>query len=203
MAAQKLPVYVPLETYIAWEDKAELKSEYYDGMIVAMTGASRTHVRLTTNVALELGTQLRDNPCETYDSDLRVYVEACRSIFYPDFTVACDLPEFTSSGMATLTNPTVIIEVLSPSTYRTDRGFKSDCYRSLASLAAYVLVAQEEPRIEAFIRQPDDTWRYDAASGLDGVLRLECIGCELRLAQIYARVEFAPPPVTVPDADGI
>ena len=194
MAAQKLPSYVPLETYIAWEDAAELKSEYYDGTIVAMTGASRSHVRLTTNVALELGTQLRDNPCETYDHDLRVYVEACRSIFYPDFTVACDPPEFTPSGMATLTNPTVIIEVLSPSTYRTDRGFKSDCYRSLASLAAYVLVAQDEPRIEAFIRQTDNTWRYEAASGMDGVLRLECIGCGLRLAQIYARVEFPPPP---------
>lgn len=201
MAAQKLPVYVPLETYLAWEDEAELKSEYYDGTIVAMTGASRSHVRLTSNVAFEVRLQLRGGPCEVFDSDLRVYVEACRAIFYPDCTVACDAPQFTPSGMATLTNPTVIIEVLSPSTYRTDRGFKSDCYRSLASLAAYVLVAQDEPRIEAFVRQPDDTWRYEVASGMDGVLRLECIGCELRLAQIYARVEFLPPSTTVPDTD--
>ena len=201
MAAQRLSPYVTLETYLAWEDKAETKSEYYDGTIVAMSGGSRSHVRLTTNVSRLLGNHLEGGPCESFDSDLRVYVEARRSMFYPDFTVACDPPQFTSSGMATLTNPTVIIEVLSPSTTRLDRGFKSDCYRSLASLKAYVLVAQDEPRIEAFVRQSDDTWRYDVASGLDSVLRLDCLQYELRLAQIYARVEFPALPIIASKAN--
>jgi Uma2 family endonuclease len=192
MVAHKKPAYVPLEIYFKREAVSESKHKYQDGVIVAMAGASSAHVRITTNLTRLIGNQLEGNPCEPFDSDMRVLVESCNAVYYPDLTVACEPPRFAETPMATLLNPALIVEVLSPSIERADRGVKFDAYRLLNSIRAYVLVSQDEPRIEFFCRQADGSWRYEVARGLEATLRLEAVGCELRLADVYARVEFSP-----------
>jgi Uma2 family endonuclease len=190
MVAYAKPPPIPLETYFEREDAAETKSEYYNGVIVAMAGASPAHSRITTNLTRLVGNLLEGKPCEPFDSDMRVFVEKCNAVYYPDLMVTCETPRFAETRMATLLNPTLIIEVHSDSTWHTDRVDKLDCYRTLASFITYILVAQDSPRIELFIRQADGSWLYYVAKGMDAVLRLESIGCELRLADVYARVEF-------------
>ncbi len=192
MVAHAKTPFVTLEEYFTREDAAETKSEYYDGEIVAMTGATPAHVRITSTLTRALGNQLEGQPCEAFDSDMRVYVEECNVSFYPDQTVVCDTPRFWDTPLATLLNPILIIEVLSASTERTDRGYKFDCYRTIPSLAAYVMISQWEPRIEVFTRQEDGSWRFDVASGLDASMPLPTINCVLQLAEVYARVVFSP-----------
>lgn len=192
MVAQRVMPYVTLEEYFTREDAAETKSEYYDGIVVAMSGATTAHVRFTTNITWLLGNQLESGRCEPFNSDLRVYAEVCNTVFYPDLTVVCGTPQFANTTLATLLNPTVVIEVLSKSTERVDRGFKFDCYRSIPSLAVYVMIAQMEPRIEVYSRQGDGSWRYDVATGLEASITLPAVNCVLPLADVYARVEFPP-----------
>ena len=193
MVAIAKPPYVPIETYFKREDTANSKSEYHNGVIVAMAGASPAHIRITTNLTRLIGNQLEGKPCEPFDSDMRVRVQECNTVYYPDFTVTCETPRFDDTQLATLLNPTLIIEVLSPSTERADRGIKFDCYRTLSSLNTYVMVYQDEPRIDLYRRQPDGAWRYETAKGIESSLQIDAIGCELRLADIYARVEFKAP----------
>jgi|HubBroStandDraft_4_1064222.scaffolds.fasta_scaffold610279_1 Uma2 family endonuclease len=190
MVAIAKPPYIPIETYFELEDSAEFKSEFHDGVIVAMAGASPAHIRITTNLTRLIGNQLDGKQCEPFDSDMRVSVEECNVVYYPDLTVTCEAPRFANTRRATLLNPTLIIEVLSPSTERADRGIKFDCCRTIESLNAYVLVYQDEPRIDLYTRQPDGAWRYETAKGSEATLWLEAVGCELRLADVYARVEF-------------
>src|SRR5262249_27258636 len=126
-------------------------------------------------------------------SDLRVRVPECNRYYYPDVVVVCGKPRFEDAELDTLLNPALIIEVLSDTTWRTDREEKYDCYTTLESLAAYILVAHDSPRIERLLRQPDGSWRIEVVKGLESVLTLESPGCELHLADIYARVTFPQP----------
>lgn len=189
MAVRALPYITPQE-YLARERKSETKSEYHGGVIVARAGASKEHNAITFDIAVALGTQLKDGPCQGYASDLRVRVPQCDRYYYPDVIVVCGEPQFEDAELDTLLNPTLLIEVLSESTEKADREEKFDCYGTLESLTTYVLVAQDRPRVESFTRLPDGTWKLEIARGLDAVMRLGAIGCELRLAEIYARVEF-------------
>lgn len=189
VAYAKQTVITPQE-YLAWERKAKKKSEYHDGVIVGMAGASEEHNTLTFNIVTELGPQLKGKDCRGYAAYMRVSVPQCHKYFYPDISVVCKLPQFEDAELDTLLNPTLLIEVLSPSTEKTDSGEKFDCYRTLDSLKTYILVAQQEPRIEVYTRQEDGSWRYDTAKGMDGTLTLPAIGCTLKLADIYARVIF-------------
>ncbi len=194
MAAQRKQNYFTPQEYLQWERQAQTRSEYHDGMIVAMSGASRVHNRITFDTGRALGNQLAGSRCEPFESDMRVLVPDCNRYFYPDLVVVCGEAQFEDAELDTLLNPTLIIETLSDSTERTDRRLKLDCYRTLPTLQTYVLIAQDEPRIETFTRQTDGTWRHEAVTGLDAVLSLPAIGCTLRLADVYARVEFAPMP---------
>ncbi len=191
MAESVSAALVTLQAYFEQEDAATTKSEYYDGVVVAMSGATPAHVRITTNLTRLMGNQLEGQPCEPFDSDMRVYVEACNVTFYPDQTVVCGTPDFANTTLATLLNPALIIEALSASTERIDRGYKFDCYRTLPSLSMYVLIAQLEPRVEVFTRQEDGSWRYEVAKGLAAEIALPAINCVLRLAEVYARVVFS------------
>lgn len=175
------------EEYLAIERKAEFKSEYDNGFVHAMSGASREHNLVLGNVHRELSTQLRARPCETYMSDMRVRARASRSFSYPDVTVVCGEPRFLDAEVDTLLNPTVIVEVLSRSTESYDRGRKFGHYRTLHSLREYVLIAQEEVLVERYLRRGDE-WLLTVLSDLDDVLRLESIGCEVPLRTIYERV---------------
>jgi Uma2 family endonuclease len=182
---------ISVQEYLLWEARAESKSELYDGAILAMAGATPEHIRITTNLARRLGNQLDGSPCEPFDSDMRVFVEKCNSVFYPDLTVVCGEAQFLDTALATLCNPTLIVEVLSPSTEARDRGEKLACYQTLDSVQVYALVAQDRARVEAYSRQADGSWRHEVVEGLDAALELPSVGCALRLEEVYARVSFA------------
>lgn len=183
---------VSIEDYLAAERRAETKSEYLDGEVFAMSGASRSHNLVALNAAAALHGQLKGRPCETYAGDMRVHIPATGLYTYPDVTVVCGEPRFDDSELDTLLNPTLLIEVLSPSTEGYDRGKKFAHYRTLESLREYVLVAQEEARVELFTRQDDGHWLLSEASRLDEAIPLASIGCELRLADVYERLSEHP-----------
>jgi Uma2 family endonuclease len=175
------------EEYLAFERAAEYKHEYVGGRVYAMTGASRAHNLIAHNTGRELGNQLRGRPCETYPSDMRVKVSETGLYTYPDIVVACGQPAFEDTHVDTLLNPTVIVEVLSPSTEAYDRGDKFAHYRRLASLRDYMLIAQDRVLVEHYARQ-DAQWVLTEFAGLDDAMPLASIGCVLRLRDIYERV---------------
>lgn len=186
MVTQPRPYVTPVE-YLALERQAETKSEYHDGEIVATAGASREHNVIVLNTGRELSAQLRGRPCEAYVNDMRVRIPARNIYTYPDLVVVCDEPQFEDAEVDTLLNPTVIIEVLSLSTERYDRGRKFAQYRTLPSLREYLLIAQDEYRIDYYRREADGNWFIGEAQGRDAILTL-AIGCTLALADIYERI---------------
>jgi Uma2 family endonuclease len=187
-SAARIPRYTP-EQYLALERKAEFKSEYYDGFITSMAGTSRAHNLIAGNFGGELRSQLKGRPCETYLSDMRVLVSRSGLYTYPDLIVVCSEPRFLDDLSDTLLNPTVIVEVLSPTTESYDRGKKFGHYRRLESLKEYVLVAQDEVFVERFSRQ-GDIWQLADWTSIDETLSLASIDCHVPLREIYVRIEF-------------
>lgn len=187
MSAVLTPAYYTAEEYLTLERSASCKSEFHDGQIYAMTGASRAHNLITFNLARELGIQLKKRPCEAYINDMRVKAVEARSYHYPDIVVACGAPQFEDAHVDTLLNPTLLIEVLSPSTEAYDRGGKFAHYRKIPTLSEYLLVAQDQPSIERYQRQ-GDVWILTEAVGLDAVVPMESIGCMLSLREVYDKV---------------
>ncbi len=190
MSALATPFVTPDE-YLEIERQAKHKSEYRSGQMFAMAGASREHNLVAGNIAGELRNRLKSRPCETYPSDMRVLVKATGLYTYPDVSVVCGEPQFADQRGDVLINPLVLVEVLSPSTEAYDRGAKFALYQQLESLQEYVLVSQETPRVERYVRQPDGRWLYEQNAGLEAVLTLETLGIALPLTEIYERVTFA------------
>ena len=183
--------YTP-EQYLEMDRKAEHRSEYVNGEILAMAGASGVHNRITLNIGAALTALLRGTPCEPFTSDLRVAVSPTRYT-YPDVVVACGGPQFLDGQLDTLTNPVIIMEVLSPTTESDDRSWKFAHYRRRETLTDYVMLSRFQPFAEHYTRQGDQ-WVLTEVAGLDAVLHLPSIGCHLPLSVIYERVEFAPDP---------
>lgn len=192
MPLQPKPRLTP-EDYLALERSADFKSEYFNGEIFAMTGASEPHNLVVINTIRELSTQLKKRPCKVYANDMRVKVDPTGLYTYPDVVVTCGKAQFDDTHLDTLLNPILIVEVLSDSTEAYDRGRKFEHYRKLESLAEYVLIAQNRPHIESYRRQADQQWLLTECSEPDGTLRLPSIDCALALAEIYDKVEFPNP----------
>lgn len=184
------PSVTPAE-YLAAERRATGKSEYINGSVYALAGASRVHNLIVVNTCAELRAQLRGRPCEVYVNDMRVKVEATGMYTYPDVVGLCEEPRFEDDEVDTLLNPAVIIEVVSPSTESYDRGGKFAHYRRIASLREYILIAQEVRRIDHF-RRDGDSWVLTEVSDPDAPLVISSLGCTLKLADIYDRVDFPP-----------
>lgn len=182
------------EEYLTLERKAEYKSEYYDGEIFAMLGANEKHNLIAGNIFASLHAQFRNRPCRAYTSDMRVKVRPGNMYSYPDVIAVCGQPQFDDEYKDHLVNPTVIVEVLSSSTEAYDRGDKALRYRQLASIQEYLLVSQEEPHVEHYVRQPDNQWLLTETSDLGVTVQLASIDCTLTLAEIYDKVEFDAAP---------
>ena len=182
------------EEYLEIERKAEFKSEYYKGEVFAMAGALRAHNSVLANLIRELSQQLRPRDCDVYPSDMRVQVSDTGLYTYPDCSVVCAERKFVDGRFDTLLNPTVLAEVLSPSTEAYDRGFKFKLYQSLPSLKEYVLIASNYMQVDLYVRQPDDKWLLSTASDPDAVVEVPSIGCRLKLADLYEKVELIGPP---------
>jgi Uma2 family endonuclease len=176
-----------IQEYLAFERQSETKNDYVNGEIFAMTGASRIHNLITGNIFGEIRNQLRGRPCEVYMEAMRV--RAPSDLFtYPDVVVVCGERRFDDSEFDTLLNPTLIFEVLSPSTEAYNRGIKAERYRAIPSLSEYVLVAQDRIHIEHYIRQATDRWLLEELSDLGETLELPSIDCRLSPAEIYEQV---------------
>lgn len=190
-ALSRTPMPMTEADYLAFERVSEVKHEFLAGEVFAMTGASRAHNLICVNLIALLKNQLRGRSCEIYPSDMRIKVQATGLYTYPDISVVCGQAEFGDEHLDTLFNPTVIIEVLSASTERYDRGKKFQHYRELVSLQEYVLIAQDNPHLERFVRQADGLWQYRDVQGQDAVLELTSIKCVLNLAEVYEQVRFS------------
>jgi Uma2 family endonuclease len=177
------------EGYITQERKALHKSEYLSGQIFAMSGASRAHNLITGNIFNRLYNQLVASDCEVYSSDMRVQPSPT-AYFYPDVVVACGEPRFEDDVFDTLLNPTVIVEVLSPSTAAYDRGEKFEHYQQLTSLQDYILISQNRCGVEHYQRQGLQ-WERTEFCAPEDVMSLISIGCEISLRDIYTRVTVA------------
>jgi Uma2 family endonuclease len=178
-----------VEEYLAFDRTSEEKHEYYAGEIFAMTGASRRHNLIVMNTGTSLNSQLAQRPCEVYPSDMRVKVSALKYT-YPDVSVVCGEPRFIDGEFDTLLNPTLIVEVLSDSTEDYDRGKKFKHYIGIESLKEYVLIAQDEMRVDHYIRQPNGDWLLSYATTADAIIQLPTIGCTLNIADIYRKITF-------------
>lgn len=177
------------EEYLAIERRADFRSEYYAGEMFAMSGASRRHNRIVSNLVITLGLQLRDGPCNVYSTDLRVKVTNTGLYTYPDVVVTCGEERFADQENDVLLNPLVLIEVLSDSTEAYDRGKKFENYRSIESLKEYLLVSQNSHRIEQFVKQNEKSWLYSEVHEPGESIRIQSIECELKLEDIYWKVE--------------
>ena len=174
--------------YLARERTAETKSEYYAGELFAMTGASLRHGLVVANLMHVLTTQLRNRDCYVVANDMRVRVPETDSYVYPDVVAICGEPQLEDAELDTLLNPTLVVEVLSPSTADFVRGGKLEHYRTIQSLAEVLILAQDRAHAEHWVRQPEGRWQFKETGMADAVLRLESIGCELKLADVYYRV---------------
>ena len=180
------------EQYLEMDRKAEHRSEYVSGEILATAGGSEKHSLIAVNLSGELRARLKSQPCRTFSSDMRIQISATGAFGFPDVSVVCGETHFAGSGHDLLLNPNVVVEVLSPSAESHDRGWKFAHYRQLESLSDYLLISQSEPSIEHYARQEDGRWVLTELRGLEAIVYLSSLGCELPLSEIYERVEFAP-----------
>ena len=190
MASNPTTFYTP-EEYLALERSCETKHEYYNGEIFAMSGASKWHVLIVTNLIVALGSQLKESPCTVYSTDLRLQVAPTGLYTYPDVIVLCDEARFSDEQEDTLLNPALIVEVLSESTKDYDRGGKFEQYRAIDSFVEYLLIAQDRPHVEHHTRQPDGNWLLHETNNLDDTIHLKSVRCSLRLADIYLKIDVS------------
>jgi Uma2 family endonuclease len=189
MATQPKPRLTP-EEYLVRERLAETKSEYYQGQVFAMAGASEKHNVIVTNLVLSLGNSLRRRDCRVYSSDMRLLVSNTGLYTYPDVIVVCGKPVLAEQQGDVLMNPLLIVEVLSESTKDYDRGGKFHQYMRIPSLQEYVTVSQTEKLIDQRIRQADNSWLIRELAPSDGKVPLPCLGTEFDFSDVYDKVEF-------------
>ena len=189
MSTQPLPT-MTAEQYLAIERDCQTRHEFYRGEMFAMSGATRAHNQIVFNLAGLLHAQLADRDCSAFVSDMRVNISPTGLYTYPDGIITCEEPRFEDGQLDTLLNPQVLIEVLSDSTEKYDRGKKFEHYRQIVSLREYVVISQDHAQIEHFARQADGQWVLSEASGLDAELELPAVECRLPLAEVYAKVQF-------------
>ncbi len=182
--------------YLSLEHHAETRSEFIAGEVRAMSGASMKHTIIVGNLSGELHQQLKGKRCTVLTHDMRVKAESLGSFFYPDLVGICGPADLEQGVTDTLLNPTVVIEILSPSTEAYDRGEKFFHYQQIESLRQYVLVSQFKPRVEIYTRGVDGRWEYQVISGAEARLPLTSLEAEVSLAEVYRGVDLAAP---VPD----
>ena len=175
--------------YLKWEEDAVEKSEYIDGEIRATSGGSEPHASIPVNVGGELRTALKGRGCRVLSSDMKVWTAG--AMYYPDLLVVCGPSVYRNGNKHVITNPIVVVEVLSPSTEPKDRGEKFIRYQQIETLRLYLLVSQTEPRIEIFERGENGHWDYSMVTGLENAIEVSSLGVTLALSEIYDQVEFA------------
>ncbi len=181
---------ITVKDYLAGEPLADIRHEYIEGDVYAMAGAGDAHVKVTLNAAFLLKNQLRGSGCSTYVSDMKVRIGKDEAFFYPDVMVTCD-PDDQLPEQNTIKNaPKLIIEVLSPSTERKDRGKKFILYRTLASLEEYVLIDPREYYVELYRRQDNNHWMMASFNQEDAVIEFKSVQMSFNLIDLYEDIVF-------------
>lgn len=189
MSTQHKTLFTP-EEYLAMERKAEYKSEYFEGEIFAMSGVKREHSLIAANVLAELRDALRQRPCEAHGSDLRIRTFA-RHYCYPDVSAFCGEPQFLDGQLDTLLNPSLVVEVLSPSTEAYDRGRKFELYQAIESLREYLLLASDRMHADLYTRGADGSWLRRSFGTPEDTIAIASIDCTLKLADVYEKTGFS------------
>lgn len=185
--------WISPEEYLALEEQADHRSEYFDGEVFAMAGGLPDHNLICANISRHLGNELDARPCLVFSSDQRIHMSETGLYTYPDVAVVCAEPEYEQPGQVALLNPTLIVEVLSDSTEAYDRGGKFVQYRTITSLKEYLLVGTDEHRVERFTRQGEgEDWLLTSCASLEGSLHLSSIGCTLPMRKVYHKVQLTP-----------
>jgi Uma2 family endonuclease len=180
--------------YLSLERTSDVRHEFVDGQIVAMSGGSIWHAIICDNMLVRLTSRLEGSGCKPFSASLRVKIQATGNYTYPDLSIVCGERQMEDGRNDTLLNPKVLVEVLSPSTESHVRGWKFRNYQLIPSFEEFLLVSQDEPRVERFRRQGEVGWLMTHVSGLDQTVRIESIGCELPLREIYKEVVFGQEP---------
>lgn len=188
LKATKQKRYTP-EVYLALEEKAEFRSEFDDGIIVERAGGTLKHAQIINNIDRAIAKKLNDS-CISITSEVKIRVEDYRKFYYPDVLVICGEPVFYQKRNDTITNPILIVEVLSDSTEAKDRGEKMLAYRTLESLHEYVLVSQDKPVVEQYSKNANGEWIHNATIGNQSNVYFESIEVEISLEEIYQRVNL-------------
>ena len=182
-------IFSPTE-YLAMEEVADYKSEYFNGEIFAMSGGTPDHSSVAVNLTVALGTRLAAKPCRVFNSDMRLHVERNGLYTYPDVMVICGKIELVKRRNDTVTNPVLIVEVLSESTRDYDRGMKFNLYKQVPSLQEYVVVESENPRVECYRRGADDQWVVEMIDDPSATVKLASVACEIPMGEIYRKVSW-------------
>jgi Uma2 family endonuclease len=188
-------IYMTPEAYLDFDRISEIKYEYFEGKIVAMTGAKKNHNLINANLTADLVARFRaeGSTCRVFSNDMRVKIGNKTGFAYPDIAIACGNLEFEDDELDILNNPIVIIEILSESTEAYDRGDKFAYYRAVPTLLEYILVSQNKCRIEQFVRKEGRMWSMLYYEDMGQVVKIESIDCEVPLSDIYKWVEFDQP----------
>ncbi len=181
---------ISAQEYLSDERKSEPKNEFVDGIVIPMTGASLAHTIICMNVSALIWMHIREKDFTIHSNDLRVYGSQTNSYFYPDIVVIKGEAELTDEHFDTITNPLLIVEVLSESTEGYDRGNKFRAYREIDTLKEYVLISQDKPGIEIFLRNSENIWTLHEAHGLQKSIHFNTIDLNLSLSDIYYKINF-------------
>ncbi|MDQ3022404.1 MAG: Uma2 family endonuclease [Bacteroidota bacterium] len=189
MSIQKVRKLTEKE-YLEIERKAEFKSEYYDGEMFGLAGASLPHNKITSNIHVSLANQLKGKTCQVFQSDLKIREQVSNQFTYPDIVVICGEPEFFDNEKDVIMNPSIIMEILSKSTESYDRGFKFELYRRINSLKDFFLVSQEKISVEYYTRNTDESWNLKEYNDRSQKIEIKSIDCTLDLNEVYYNVKF-------------
>lgn len=190
MGEAALQRQITREEYLEIEDQADVRSEYYNGEIFVMAGGSRNHSVICFNLNWGIREAVANKDCVGFDSNMKLEIAEHSLFVYPDVTVVCGEIEFSEGRTDIITNPVLIIEVLSPGTEMFDRGDKFAYYRTVSSLREYVLVSQHSPIVEVYHRQDENSWLYSVSKGIDESVVFQTIQHELFLKDIYQKVAW-------------
>ena len=191
-----------VEAYFALEAAAEYRSEFHNGIIKMMAGASKPHELICFNVYALIHAATKGKNCRGYGSNMKLWIESRKKVYYPDAMVICGKSQYKTGTNAALTNPVCIIEVLSESTEHLDRGEKFIDYQQIPGFREYMLISQQEPAVETFFRQEEKTWLYRRFTDPGEQISIHSIGATICLGDLYENVEFDLPELQAgsPDA---
>ena len=183
--------YISPEEYVRLEDAAEERHEYYDSKIYVMAGGSDAHSDISFNIAFALRTRLRGKGCRIYNSEIKVFVEGINFYTYPDLSIVCGGTQFLDGRRDIITNPIVLVEILSKATANYDPSQKFELYRSIPTFQGYLLVDQSRLYVEYHHRTPEYTWVMQTITDIATSLTIAVLNIDVPVAEFYEDVTFA------------